>query len=158
MLRCSPMHTLGRDLRYALRAFLKAPGFTAAAVLSLAIGIGANTAVFSIVSALLLQPLPYHDAKRLVILWNTSPGLGITQDWFSTAQYFDIRNGHQGFEQLAIAIGGNFNLTGEGEPERVGVMRVSSALLPMLGAHPDQVQGRIFTAAEDAPGQPNTAV
>src|SRR5262245_27220003 len=152
------MHTLGRDLRYALRAFLKTPGFTAAAVLSLAIGIGANTAIFSIISALLLRPLPYHDPARLVILWNTSPGLGITQDWFSTAQYFDIRNGHQGFEQLAIAMGGNFNLTGEGEPERVGVMRVSSALLPMLGAHPDQVQGRIFTAAEDAPGQPNTAV
>src|SRR5262249_21731937 len=152
------MHALARDLRYALRSFLKSPGFTAVAILSLAIGIGANTAVFSIVSALLLQPLPYHDASGLVILWNTSPGLGITQDWFSTAQYFDIKNAHQGLEQLAIAIGGNFNLTGEGDPERVGVMRVSSSLLPMLGAHPDQVQGRVFTVAEDSPGQPNTAV
>ena len=74
------MHSLGRDLRYARRSFLKIPGFTLAAVLSLAIGIGANTAIFSIISALLLRPLPYQDANRLVILWNTSPGLGITQD------------------------------------------------------------------------------
>jgi putative ABC transport system permease protein len=150
------MNTLGRDLRYALRAFFKTPGFTAAAILSLAIGIGANTAIFSIVSALLLRPLPYQNSDRLVILWNASPGLGITQDWFSTAQYFDIKNGHQGFEQLAIAIGGNFNLTGEGDPERVGVMRVSSALLPMLGARP--LQGRLFTVDEDSVGHANTAV
>lgn len=150
------MNTLGRDLRYALRSFAKNPGFTIAAVLSLAIGIGANTAIFSIVSALLLRPLPYRDADRLVILWNTSPGLGIAQDWFSTAQYFDIKNGHHGFEQLAIAIGGNFNLTGRGDPERVGVMRVSSSLLPMLGAQP--VAGRLFTAEEDSLGHANSAV
>ena len=150
------MLTFARDLRFALRSFLKSPGFTLAAVLSLTIGIGANTAIFSIISALLLRPLPYQDADRLVILWNTSPGLGITQDWFSTAQYFDIKSGHQGFEQLAIAIGGNFNLTGQGDPERVGVMRVSSSLLPMLGAKP--LEGRMFTAAEDSPGHAATAV
>jgi predicted permease len=150
------MNTLARDLRYALRAFRKSPGFIAAAVLSLAIGIGANTAIFSITSALLLRPLPYKDADHLVILWNTSPGLGIMQDWFSTAQYFDVKNGHQNFAQTAIAIGGNFNLTGEGDPERVGVMRVSSSLLPMLGAQP--LQGRVFTADEDSVGHPATAV
>ncbi|MGC2697640.1 MAG: ABC transporter permease [Candidatus Angelobacter sp.] len=150
------MNTLARDIRYALRAFAKSPGFIVAAVLSLAIGIGANTAIFSIVSALLLHPLPYKNAERLVILWNTSPGLGITQDWFSTAQYFDIRNGHRGFDQVALAIGGNFNLTGEGDPERVGVMRVSSSLLPMLGVTP--AEGRLFTPEEDAVGQPATAV
>ena len=104
------------DLRYALRGFARTPGFTAAAVLSLALGIGANTAIFSVASALLLRPLPYADADRLVILWNRSPGLGITEDWFSTAQYFDIARGHSGFEQVAIAIGGNDNLTGRGEP------------------------------------------
>jgi predicted permease len=128
----------------------------AAAVLSLALGIGANTAVFSIVSALLLRPLPYADADRLVILWNTSPGLGITQDWFSTAQYFDIKNGHKGLEEVAIAIGGNYNLTGEGEPVRVGVVRVSSNLLPMLGLRAKQ--GRLFTPDEDTVGHPATAV
>src|SRR5215470_12934240 len=105
------MNNLIRDLRYGFRSFVQSPGFTATAILSLAIGIGANSAIFSITSALLLRPLPYKDAKRLVILWNRSPGLGITQDWFSTAQYFDIKSGHQGFAQVAIAIGGNFNLT-----------------------------------------------
>ncbi len=85
-----------QDLRYSLRSFAAAPAFFFAAVLSLAIGIGANTAIFSIVDALLLRPLPYADAERLVILWNRSPGLNITEDWFSTAQYFDIKNGHHG--------------------------------------------------------------
>ena len=126
------------------------PGFTAAAVLSLAIGIGANTAIFSAASALLLRPLPYQDASRLTILWNRSPGLGIAEDWFSTAQYFDIKDGHQGFEQLAIAIGSNANLTGDGEPERIGTVRVSSNLLPMLGARP--ALGRLFVADEDKAG------
>src|SRR6266568_4405304 len=141
------MHTLARDLSYAFRAFARNPGFTVAAVLSLAIGIGANTAIFSIASALLLHPLPYRDADRLVILWNRSPGLNITQDWFSTAQYFDIRNNHSGFEQLAIAIGANYNLTGAGDTERVGVIRVSSNLLTMLGA--GATRGRLFVAEED---------
>lgn len=145
-----------RDLRFAVRSFLKSPGLTAVAVMSLAIGIGANTAIFSIVSALLLRPLPYRNAERLVILWNTSPGLGITQDWFSTAQYFDIKTGHKGLEDIAIAIGGSYNLTGQGDPLRVGVVRMSSNLLPMLGLKPER--GRIFTAEEDAAGHPATAV
>ncbi len=123
------MNLLAQDLRYAFRAFAKNPGFTLAAVLSLAIGIGANTSIFSIANALLLRPLPYKDASRLVILWNRSPGLDILQDWFSTAQYLDIKNGHHGFEEVAIASGGIDNLTGEGEPERVGTIRVSSNLL-----------------------------
>src|SRR5437016_13177302 len=145
-----PMNTLVHDLRYALRALAKNKGFTLAAVLSLAIGIGANTSIFSVANALLLHPLPYQDADRLAILWNRSPGLNITEDWFSTAQYFDIKAGHHGFEQIAIAIGGDYNLTGQGDPERVGVIRVSSNLLPMLGAHPSL--GRLLTPDEDSPG------
>ena len=150
------MNTSARDLAYAVRMLAKSPGFTLAAILSLAIGIGANTSIFSIINALLLRPLPYRDADRLVILWNRSPGLNITEDWFSTAQYFDIKTGHHGFEQVAIAIGGNYNLTSKGEPERVGTIRVSSNLLPMLG----QVAavGRIFAPNEDSPGRPATAV
>ena len=124
--------------------------------MSLAIGIGANTSIFSVANALLFRPLPYENPDRLVILWNRSPGLGITQDWFSTAQYFDIKNGHRGFEQVAIAIGGNYNLTGQGDPERVGVIRVSSNLLPMLGARP--ALGRLLTPDEDSPGVPATAI
>jgi len=150
------MSTLARDLRYAFRALAKSPGFTVAAILSLAIGIGANTAIFSIMSALLLRPLPYQDSDRLVIMWNTSPGLGITRDWFSTAQYFDIKNNHRGFEQVAIAIGGSYNLTGDGDPERVGVTRVSHELLPMLGAK--AYLGRLFTPEDDKTGSPNVAI
>src|SRR5215467_7247686 len=150
------MNSWMQDVRYAFRSLGKNPGFTLAAVLSLAIGIGANTSIFSVANALLFRPLPYDDPDRLVILWNRSPGLGITQDWFSTAQYFDIKTGHHGFEQVAIAIGGNYNLTGKGDPERVGAVRVSSNLLPMLGAHP--ALGRLLTPDEDLPGHPASAV
>ena len=150
------MNGLMQDLRYAVRAFARNPGFTAAALLSVAIGVGANSSIFSVASALLLRPLPYQDAERLVILWSRSPGLGIAEDWFSTAQYFDIKAGHQGFEQVAIAIGGNYNLTGDGEPERIGTVRVSSNLLPMLGARP--ALGRLFTADEDAAGGAGVAI
>jgi predicted permease len=145
-----PFEQLAQDVRYALRAFARAPGFTAAALISLALGVGANTFIFSVASALLLRPLPYADADRLAILWNRSPGLGIAEDWFSTAQYFDIKIGHGGFEQVAIAIGGNYNLTGRGEPERIGTIRVSSNLLPMLGVRP--ALGRLLNATDDREG------
>jgi predicted permease len=150
------MSTWTQDIRFALRSFKKEPWFSVVAVLSLAIGIGANTSIFSVSNALLLRPLPYDNPDRLVILWNRSPGLGITQDWFSTAQYFDIKTSHHGFEQIAIAIGGNYNLTGRGDPERVGAVRVSSNLLPMLGARP--TMGRLLRPDEDLPGQSSTAV
>ena len=148
---------LWQDLRYALRGFINAPGFTGAAVLSLAIGIGANTAIFSVVHALMLRPLPYADTERLAILWNRSPGLGITEDWFSTAQYFDVKTSIDAFEQVALAIGANYNLTGDdSEPQRVGTLRVSSNLLPMLGAEP--VAGRLFTESDDREGAGGVAV
>jgi predicted permease len=146
-----------QDLRYGWRGLVAAPGFALAAILSLAIGIGANTAMFSVVHALLVRPLPYANADRLVILWNRSPGLNITEDWFSTAQYFDIKAGHTGFDDLAIALGANYSLTGRGgDPERVGVMRVSANLLRMLGARPER--GRLFAADEDGPGRALVAV
>jgi len=150
------MNPWSQDIRFALRSLAKQPWFTLAAVLSLAIGIGANTSIFSVANALLFRPLPYDNPERLAVLWNRSPGLGITQDWFSTAQYFDIKAGHHGFEQVAIAIGGNYNLTGQGDPERVGAIRVSSNLLSMLGAHP--ALGRLLTPDEDSPGRPSAAV
>ncbi len=150
------MNTLLADIRYAFRGFKKTPGFITVVTFSLAIGIGACTSLFSIANALLLRPLPYADADRLVILWNRSPGLNITQDWFSTAQYFDIKNGHRGLEQVAIAIGGNENLTGNGDPERVGTIHVSSNLLPMLGEK--AALGRLFVAEEDVKGAAPTAL
>ncbi len=145
------MSALSRDLRFALRACAHAPAFAATAIVSLAIGIGATTSIFSVVSALLLRPLPYADSDRLVILWNTSPGLGIAEDWFSTAQYFDIQRGEESFADVALALGANANLTGDGEPERIGTIRVSSNLLPMLGVR--QLLGDLFTSDDDRPGR-----
>jgi predicted permease len=146
---------LVQDVRYALRGFVRAPAFTLAAVLSLALGIGANTSIFSVVSALLLRPLPYHDAERLVLLWNRSPGIGVAEDWFSTGQYFDIKQA-AAFEDVGIAIGANWNLTGDGEPERVGTLRVSSNLLPMLGVRP--ALGEPLTPEDDRPGRTGKAL
>jgi predicted permease len=145
-----------QDIRFAVRAFARQPGHFAAALLSIAIGIGANTAIFSVAHALLVQPLPYRDADRLVILWNRSPGLNIAEDWFSTAQYFDIKTTQDDFEDLAIALGANMSLTGDGEPERIGAIRVSSNLLPMLGARP--LYGRLFEPGEDVPGRGGSAI
>lgn len=150
------MESLRHDLSYSIRLLLKNPGFTLVAVLSLAIGIGANSAIFSVTNALLLRPLPYRDADRLVILWNRSPGLNIAQDWFSPAQHYDIRTQNSVFEDTAITIGGSYNLTGQGVPERVDGARVSSSLFPLLGARSSL--GRVFSAEEDAPGKPQTVI
>ncbi len=122
-----------------------------AAVVSLAIGIGATTAVFSVVNALLLRPLSYSNADRLAILWNRSPGLNIQEDWFSTAQYFDIKSRHRAWSRWRSRIGANFNLTGGGDPERVGVIRVSSNLLPDARRQP--LHGQLFVPEDDAPGR-----
>ncbi len=116
------METLRHDLAYSLRLLAKNPGFTIVAILSLAIGIGATSAVFSVTNSLILRPLPYRDADRLVILWNRSPGLNIAQDWFSPAQYHDVKTQNHVFEETAITIGGSFNMTGQGAPERVDVL------------------------------------
>ena len=146
------MSRLSQDLRYAVRAADRQPGLFAASPSCRSRSASAPTRRSSASSsALLLRPLPYRNADRQVILWNTSPGLGITEDWFSTAQYFDIKNGQRSFEDVAIAIGANANLTGDGEPERIGTIRVSSNLLSMLGARP--LLGELFTAEDDVPGR-----
>lgn len=146
------MDTLVRDLSNGIRALLKAPGFTAVAVLSLAIGIGANTAIFSVINALLLRPLAYKDADRLVILWSRSPGLNVPQDWFSPGQYLDIKTQNSVFDETCVSIGGSFNLTGQATPEHIDGARVSSSLFPLLGAN--AMLGRVFTSEEDTPGKP----
>ena len=150
------METLKQDLAYALRLLTKNPRFTAVAVLSLAIGIGATTAIFSVTNALLLRPLPYKDAERLVILWNRSPGLNVAQDWFSPGQYLDIKADNQVFEQVAATIDSSFNLTGQGTPYRVEGARVSSSLFPLLGTQARL--GRVFRPEEDDEGKTTTAI
>ena len=144
------------DIRYALRGFRRAPLFALVAVLSLAIGIGANSAIFSVVNALLLRPLPYPDPDRLAILWLRSPGVNIPQDWPSPAHYFEILNGNHSFEEMSISHGNDGTLTGLDQPEKVEVLETSSSLFHLLGARP--LYGRLLRPEEDKPGQPAVVV
>src|SRR5262252_9810690 len=96
------VQTLSQDIRFGFRWLIKKPGFTAVAALALALGIGANTAVFSVVNGVLLRPIPYKDSDRLVMLWNSSPGLNVDQDWLSPAEYFDTKDADV-FEQAGLA-------------------------------------------------------
>jgi putative ABC transport system permease protein len=150
------VETWWHDFRHGLRVLASQPAFTIVAVASLALGIGANTAIFSVTNALLLRPLPYDDADRITILWQRSPGLGVQQDWFSTGQYLDIRLDNQVFTNVAATIGASFNLTGQGAPERIDGARVSSSLFPIFGA--TAAAGRVFTPDEDQQGKPPVVI
>jgi predicted permease len=143
----SRLDPLFQDIRYAARILRKNPVSTAVIILSLAIGIGANTAVFSVTSALFLKPLAYPASDRLAILWLRSPGIDIFQDWPSPGEYMDIRSQNQVFEETAIAIGFSRTLTGLDHPERVDVLQASSSLLRMLGAK--AILGRTILPEED---------
>lgn len=150
------MEALLHDLRYAWRTLRKNAGLTAVIVLSLAIGIGANSAIFSVVDALLLRPLPYPHSNRLANIWLHSPGIGIFRDWPSPGEYLDVRNQTHSFDEMAIARLSGMTLTGREQPELVGVIKTSSTLLHMLGAKP--LLGRLLLPAEDRPGRPPVAV
>ncbi|HLF83537.1 MAG TPA: ABC transporter permease, partial [Blastocatellia bacterium] len=150
------MEALWYDLSHGIRTLLKSPGFTGVAVLSLAIGIGANSAIFSVTNAVLLRPLPYKDADKLVILWSRSPGLNVPQDWFSPGQYLDVKTQNTVFDETAISIGASFNLTGQSTPEHVDGARISSSLFSLLGAN--SMLGRVLLADEDQPGKPPTVI
>src|SRR5258707_15139718 len=113
------MQQLLQDLRYAFRTFRKSAGLTIVIVLSLAIGIGANTAIFSVVNALLLEPLPYPDPNRLAILWLRSPGINIPQDWPSPGLYIDLQTENRSFQEMSISQGRSGALLGRDQPERV---------------------------------------
>jgi putative ABC transport system permease protein len=140
------------DLTTALRTLLRQPLFTAVVVATLAIGIGANTAMFALIYATLLKPLPYKDPDRLVLARRTLPGRALM--WNSAPDYYDYREQTPGFEVLArCGIGASrITITGGGKPERVPAMQVSDDLLSMLGVSP--VAGRLFTANEGVAGAP----
>ena len=142
--------------RYALRMQWKTPVVTVAIVLSLAIGIGANSAVFSVVDALLLRPLPYPQPERLAAIWLHSPGIGIFRDWPSPGQYVDIQNENHSFEEISISRLGSWTLTGLDRPQRIDGMRTSSNLFRILGAKP--LMGRLLLPEDDKPGKPPVAV
>jgi putative ABC transport system permease protein len=144
------METFLQDLRYGLRTLAKNPGFTAVAVLTLALGIGANTAIFSVVNTVLLQPLPYKDPDRLVMVWEDDTKGGYPRDTPAAANYIDWRDQNQVFEGMAAIADESFNLTGTGEPERIVGRRVSANLFDLLGVEPRL--GRAFLPEEDKVG------
>ena len=145
-----------QDLRYGFRVLRKNLVMTLVILASLGIGIGANSAIFSVVDALLLRPLPYPHPDRLAAIWLHSPGIGILRDWPSPGQYIDIQNQNHSFDQMAIAQSRTFTLTGREQPERVDVLSTQSSLLSMFGAKP--LLGRTFLPEEDTPGRPGVAV
>jgi len=136
------------DLRYGLRMLVKNPGFTAVAIIALAVGIGANTAIFSVVNTVLLRPLPYKDPERLVMVFEDSSKH--PRDTPTAANYIDWRDQNQVFESMAAITDQSFNLTGVGDPERITGYQVSASLFPMLGVSPQL--GRWFTPDEDQAG------
>jgi predicted permease len=150
------MKTLLQDLRYSLRGLLKSPGFTLAALLALALGTGANTAIFSVVNAVLLKPLPYPEPDRIVMVWGRFLGQGVTESKLSGPELLDFQVKSHAFTQLAASYDTKYNLTGEGEPERLPVTVASAALFDILGARAEV--GRPFNRQEDSPGHDTVAV
>jgi putative ABC transport system permease protein len=150
------METLWQDLRYGIRMLLKSPGFTAVAVFTIALGIGANTAIFSVVNAVLLRPLSYQDPELLVLLWEKFTRLGLDRVVVSASEFRDYRDQTTSFEQIAAFDYESFNLTGENEPERIQGAVVSPSLFPLLGVKP--VLGRTFTPEENGPGKDDVVI
>lgn len=144
------IETLIQDLRYGARMLLKNPGFTVVAVIALALGIGANSAIFSVVNTVLLRPLPYKDPERIVMVWEDATKHGYPRDTPAVANYIDWRDQNKVFEGMAAIAEMSFNLTGTGDPERIEGRRVSANLFPLLGVEPQL--GRAFLPEEDQPG------
>ncbi|HEU4389079.1 MAG TPA: ABC transporter permease, partial [Blastocatellia bacterium] len=147
-----------QDLRYGVRLLLKSPGFTAVAVLTLALGIGANTAIFSVVNAVLLKPLPYNEPDRIVMLWTDNPALnlGFHELPPTPVDLIEWRNGAESFEQIAAIRPWPANLSEQGDPERVGGVQTTANLFSLLGVQP--LLGRAFSADEEIQGQDKVAV
>ena len=141
---------LRQDLRYGLRMLLRNPGFTAIAVLALALGIGANSAIFSVVNTILLRPLPYKNPSQLVVIWENATHLGFPKNTPSPANFLDWQKQNTVFEGMGAFAERSFNLTGVGEPERLDGRRVSATLFDLLGVKP--IVGRNFVPDEDKPG------
>jgi putative ABC transport system permease protein len=143
------MTTLFQDIRYGLRGLWKSRAFTIIAALSLALGIGANTAIFSLIDAVLLKPLPFHEPDRLTMVWEDASYAGFPRNTPAPANYADWKNQNQVFEDMAAMAWTSFNLTGDGEPERLQAYQVTANFFQLLGIKP--AVGRGFTPDEDKP-------
>ncbi|MBO0723607.1 MAG: ABC transporter permease, partial [Blastocatellia bacterium] len=141
------MRNFWQDLRFGTRMLTKAPAFAVIVVLILAFGIGANTVIFSVVHAVLLRHLPFHESERLVLVKESLPKLGWNMMSVSPAEIRDYREGNRVFSEIAAFTPEQRNLTGQGEPARIQIARVSASLFPLLGVWPSQ--GRVFRPEED---------
>jgi putative ABC transport system permease protein len=150
------METLIKDIRFGLRSLLKHPGFTAVAVLTLALGIGANTAIFSVFNAVLLRPLAFREPEKLMMVWEEASYAGFPRNTPAPANYVDWKNQNRSFEDMAALDTRFFNLTGDGEPEHVSAYGVTANFFPLLGVQPQL--GRVFANEEDRPGATKVAL
>src|SRR5215831_4487679 len=150
------MQTLWQDLRFGARMLSKKPGFTLIAVLTLALGIGANTTIFSVVNAVLLRPLPYQNPEQLVMIWGKLPAYVPGNIGASAAEFADYRDQNPVFSSIAAYTSSSFNLTGAGEPARIVGTFVSSSLFPLLNVQP--ALGRAFLNEEDRPGHDRVVI
>ncbi len=144
------------DIRYALRNLLRRPTFTLIAVVTLALGIGANTAIFSAINALLLKPLPFPELDRVVAVWDKLPSRGVLHNEVSVANYLDLQSQTQSFDQLALSRWWSANLTGIDPPERIQGFLVTANFLDATGIKP--IMGRNFSPEENQPGKDHVAI
>ena len=150
------MEKLLQDLRYGVRVLRKSPGFAAIAVLTLALGIGANTAIFSVADAVLLKPLRFADPASLAIVWEKLPKYGVDRNTVSPANFLDWQEQSRAFSGMAAFLDQPVNLTGAGQPEQMDIERVSPNFFSVLGVEP--MLGRGFVAEEGQPGKGNVAI
>ena len=144
------------QVKHVLRRLLRSPIFTIVTLATIAIGIGANSAIFSVVNGVLLKPLPYPDAEKLVGVWQSAPGIGINQLQLSFSDYFTFRDENRSFQELGLWNGDSVSITGLGAPEQIQSLDVTVGVLPALGVQP--ALGRWFSAKDDSPGSPATAI
>jgi putative ABC transport system permease protein len=150
------MEPVIKDIRYAVRSLLKRPAFTALAIITLALGIGANTAIFSVVNGVLLRPLPLTEPDRLATFWLSAPAKGMTEVNVTQGLFAYYRERSRTFESMAAYDTGSVSLTGGGEPERLSCANVTFDYFSILGKQP--LYGRAFLPQEDTPGKNNVAI
>ena len=155
-MRSSFVFELFRDLQFTLRRLGRTPFFTLATVVTLALGIGANTAIFSVIDGVLLKPLPYAEPERLVAVWQTAPGVNIEDLNASVADYFTYREESRTFADVAMWAGRSVTVTEGGEPERVEGVAMTFRMLPLLGVRP--MAGRDFTEKDNVNGEPEVVM
>ena len=150
------MGTIWQDLQYGWRMLRRSPGFSLVAILTLAIGIGANAAMFSVINTVLLRPLPFPDAQRIVFVWDTDPNRNVMRGVASPAEFLDWRDQNHSFEELSAWRTWFYNLTGTNEPEQIFGVHASANFLRLLGVKP--ILGRDFIPEEDQVGHDQVAI